>query len=265
MDERINRLNEIDNNVSIKTKEVLSIQKQNYPLDNRNFLPKDDYQKVITLDKEVKALCSEYFKIYNSLDSENKRKYKFKNLTELHYKMTQNNNSLELANVKDENSVHNSLNKAYEFGKDAIKNLVISQKNGDKETFEKNRKILIACENILNQHDYGVIYKNKLMRYEKRIISGRAIHDDISDYQKLILQTKELARQYAQAIQRGASEEEMKNFYQTFENAFKKEEELLEFVPDEMIGENKVNLHILKTDAEQNPQNLYNANNYKRL
>lgn len=248
---------EIEERAKKITEQTKKILEENFPLDSREFLPREIRLFIQQNDDEIIRLDRQYLNEYKKLPPKEQITYKYKNIRGDYYLDTHMSKGLIFAYPRmDEYELHEAFQRATKFGMQAIDSIHLASKTNDEQLLRKSQLVLKNCEEILSIHYWGEERLKYLSRYIDRLKKGRTIEEDIEDYKLLIQETKMLAIEYARAILNGISEEEIRNFKYRFEEIFKREISLTEFVPKEILSEVKVNLHWIKVDVERDPKKM---------
>ncbi len=239
------------------TEETATILRNNFPMDSREFLSREEALRVRKNDIRIEEIGNKYLNTYVSLSLEEQKGIDYKNLTGTYYQTTYKSEGLiSVSQFSDEYDLKEAFGRAYAYGLKALDSILLAEQNNDAESLEKNRRILATCKGILREHFWGESYLESLDRYDKRIRSGRTVEDDVADYDTLVQETRELAYEYAKLRLGSPTEAELDDYFNRFEKIFEREKLLTEFVPREAIREIYVNLHWLKVDAERTPEKV---------
>ena len=257
----MNRMLEIEQLAESLTNMTAKILESNFPLDSRRYLSPEDKAQVDKIDAKIEELEKEYKSIFLSLTEEEQRQKRstYVNIKGQYFKKTYYPKGIIEPDLYDENSLREAFDKAYVFGKKSLEGLQKATTEQNQSEIDKNNKVLFICKGILKQHFWGEPRLQGLDRYKQRLEIGRTIDDDIRDYSNLLVEFKEVEYNYAKAQLRGITTQEIVDFHNKFDELFKKERQLLEFIPQDKIAElipNKPNLRWLKLDAEKDPSKV---------
>lgn len=253
----MDKMLEIETVATQLEEETNQILHNNFPMDSREFLTGEDLERVKSNDEKISSLAKLYLEAYKSLQPDEQGKYDYKNIQGIYYQKTHMSKGLKKAYANsDEYELHEAFSKASQFGMLALDGMFEANKNDDRDKFLKNQKVFQQCVSILNVHFWGKERIDSLNRYGQRLESGRTVNDDIRDYANLVQECKNISLEYAKANINGLNEEEKAKYFQIYDTIFKREKQLTEFIPNEVLNGIYVNLHWMKVDAERNPQKL---------
>lgn len=233
------------------------ILNNNFPMDSREFLTGEDAKRVKNNDEKLANLAKMYLEVYKSLQPDVQRQYDYKNIQGSYYQNTHKSKGLiKVYASSDEYELHNAFSKALCIGMNAIDGIFNAKRNKDERELLKNQKILEECISILGVHYWGKSRIDSLHRYSQRLENGRTVDDDIRDYMDLVQECKNISLEYAKANINGLSDEEKEKYIRNYDAIFNREEQLIEFIPRELLNDIKENLHWMKVDAERKPQEI---------
>lgn len=259
--DKIERLNNLKIQAMSLSKSVLYFLKSIEPLNDFAFMnqkEKDMYNQYRSL---IRKIDQDYLDIYRTLSDDERSKHDYVNILGEYGKSIKAIKSIEMVyDGDDEFELNDKFRKAYDFGIRALEEKVAAEKRNDYEAVLHSNRVLAACHQVFNAHFWGKGYQEDLDQYEIRVRSNRTVADDLKDYQKLHEEVVNMSIEYAKAIIFGASEEELNNYWNSYEFYFTKEEELLKFLPYEARKNLDDNFHWLRLEARDNPKEFLKRN-----
>ena len=260
--DKLEKLNNLKVEAMSLIKSALYYMKALQPLNNPTFMNPDEMRIYNGYKVIITNLEKQYSDLYRTLTIEERSKHEHMNiLGEFNHSITVVP-CIEMAyNSDDEYELNDKFRKAYDFGVKALEEKIEAEKRKDNITILNANRVLAACHMVFKAHFWGESYQEDLDEYEKRLRSGRTVSDDLSEYDELYNEAIDLSIEYAKDLVNGGTHST--EIWKKYEPLFKREDQLLRFVPREKRPNTEHNLHWLRLQVQSNPTlflNRYGVN-----
>lgn len=229
--------------------------KELYPLNNVEFMNSEEKKTFNRFESKISSLHTKYLALYNEIPQSERVFIRNPNIMDEFNAIIHNLPSLcSLSNVHDESDIEKVFKNNLVIAKTMITRKISSERDNDKEMLDKCKRVLDCCNRVYMCNPMGASYLDYMVKYEERIRSGRTNEDDISDYDKLVEEAKNLAIEYARALINGAIATDFMIYDQAFGVIYERGHTLLRFLPEKTIQRmNLKDIFAIRETVTKNP------------